>query len=270
MTEALVLLTVQAGVATLSFNDAPRLNPLSDGLLDDSLRALQRVRDDRSIRALVLTAHGRGFCVGADLTALATGTASADAPGGLGQTVGHMMEQRGNPLVLALRELPVPVLCAVNGVAAGGGVGIALAADIVIAARSAYFYLPFVPALGLVPDMGCVWFMQRSLGHARTLALSLLGDKLSAEQAAQWGLIWACVDDARLHDEAQALATRLAGLPADAIVEARALMQHAQTHPLIAQLGYEATRQRELIEGEAFAEGLRAFGQKRRPVFAGR
>lgn len=157
-----------------------------------------------------------------------------------------------------------------QGPAAGGGVGVALAADIVIAARSAYFMLPFVPALGLVPDLGSAWFMPRAIGMARSVGLALLGERLSAEQAAQWGLIWACVDDAALANETARVAARLAALPAHGIVETRALFAAAATNDFARQLAYERDRQRELIERKCFAEGVSAFLGKRRPVFAGR
>jgi 2-(1,2-epoxy-1,2-dihydrophenyl)acetyl-CoA isomerase len=180
------------------------------------------------------------------------------------------MAEHGNPLIAALRALPVPVVSAVQGAAAGGGVGLALAADIVVAARSAYFYLPFVPALGLVPDMGSSWFLPRAIGHARALGLTLLGDKLPAQQAADWGLIWSCVDDDKLHDEVRAIAARLAALPANAIGETRALFEASRENGLDRQLALERERQQVLIDGEAFAEGVRAFGERRKPVFRGR
>ena len=274
MTESAVRFDVSEAVATLSFNLPARMNPLTPALLSGALAALQRVRDDTSIRALVLTATGKGFCVGADLSALGNskpaGQGGADASPGLGDHVARLMDEGGTPLVTGLRTLPVPVVCALNGAAVGGGVGIALAADIVVAARSAYFSLPFVPALGLVPDMGCAWVMSRTVGRARSVGLTLLGDRVSAEQAAQWGLIWACVDDDRLADEAVGLARRLAALPAHAVAETRALHDAAEAHTLPEQLTYERERQRVLANGPDFAEGLRAFAEKRRPVFGGR
>jgi len=162
------------------------------------------------------------------------------------------------------------VVCAVNGVAAGGGVGLALAADVVVAARSAYFYLPFVPALGAVPDMGASWALPRAVGRARALGLALLGDKLDAPRAADWGLVWACVDDGALMEEAWTLATRLAAMPAHAVAEARALFAASERNNLAQQLALERERQAQLIDGEAFAEGMRAFIERRPPVFRGR
>jgi 2-(1,2-epoxy-1,2-dihydrophenyl)acetyl-CoA isomerase len=261
---------VAEGIATLTLNEAGRMNPLDAPLIQGCLDALQRVRDDRSVRALVLAARGRAFSVGADLSDLQPRDASRPGGESLGQYVGRLMAEHGNPLIAALRALPVPVVCAVQGAAAGGGVGLALAADIVMAARSAYFYLPFVPALGLVPDMGSSWFLPRAVGHARALGLTLLGDKLSAQQAADWGLIWACVEDDKLHEAVRTVALRLASLPAHAIAETRALFEASRKNDLAAQLGFERERQQELIDGEAFAEGVRAFGARGKPVFRGR
>jgi 2-(1,2-epoxy-1,2-dihydrophenyl)acetyl-CoA isomerase len=271
MTHEAVLFDVKEGIATLSFNVADRLNPLTPELLTGALAALERVHADTTIRVLVIRAEGKAFCVGADLAALGAAKPNGDAaPSSLGDQVAELMDTGGNPLVMGLRELPVPVVCAVQGAVAGGGVGVALAADIVIAAKSAYFYLPFVPALGIVPDMGCAWFMARALGPARTVGLTLLGDRLSAEQAAQWGLIWACVDDAALGGEVARIATRLAALPAHAATETRALYRVAESNTVAEQLVYERERQRELIDGPCFAEGVAAFVGKRRPAFPGR
>ncbi len=269
-----VLFDVKSGIATLAFNEADRMNPLTPALLSGALAALARVREDASIRVLVVTGKGRGFCVGADLSAMSTGETvdpgMAAAGTSLGDQVAALMDGGGMPFVTGLRELPVPVVCALNGAVVGGGVGIALAADVVIAARSAYFYLPFVPALGLVPDMGAAWFITRAIGHARSVGLTLLGDRLSAEQAAGWGLIWACVDDAALTEEVGRVARRLAALPAHAALETRALHGVVDSSTLGQQLVYERNRQRELVDGACFAEGVAAFVGKRRPVFPGR
>jgi 2-(1,2-epoxy-1,2-dihydrophenyl)acetyl-CoA isomerase len=181
-----------------------------------------------------------------------------------------MMADAGNPLVTGLRTLPVPVVCAVNGAAAGGGVGLALAADIVIAARSAFFYLPFAPALGLVPDLGASWTLPRAVGRARALGLTLLGNKLSAQEAAQWGLIWSCVDDAALADESRQIATRLARLPVHATHEVRELYRASEDNSLQEQLALEMQRQSALADRPAFAEGVRAFLEKRKPRFPSR
>ena len=266
MANDLVQLAISDGVATLTLNDPAHLNPLGMPLLQAALQALAQVQQDSHVRALVLRGAGRGFCVGADL-----GTFAAEpSPAARAETVHALLEQGGNPLVLALNRLPMPVLCAVHGPVAGGGVGLALAADVVIAAKSAFFYLPFVPALGLLPDMGAAWFLQRVLGPARTKALVLMGDRLSATQAADWGLIWRCVDDDALADETARLAQRLAALPAHAAPEVRALLRAADGNELPAQLAFESQRQRELMAGAAFDEGLQAFLARRVPSFPGR
>lgn len=270
MTEACVLFETVDHVAVVTLNEAERMNPLTEGVQAGLLEALARIRADTSIRAMLLTARGRGFCVGADLKDFSRRAAELPEGDSLGRYVGRMMETGGNAIVHGLATLPVPVVCAVNGAAAGGGFGIALAADVVIAARSAIFYLPFVPALGIVPDMGAGWTLVRSVGRARALALALTGEKLPAEKAAQWGMIWDCVDDAALHDEAMRLARRLAELPGHAIDETRSLFDAAETHGLADQLALERERQERLIDGESFTEGVRAFVERRKPVFRGR
>lgn len=270
MTAPSVLFEVQDGIATLTLNEGASLNPLKESLQRGWLDGLQRVRDDTSIRALIVTATGRGFCVGADLVDFKRRAAELPAGDSLGAYVGRMMDDTGNPIAQGMRTLPVPVVCAINGAAAGGGFGLALAGDMVLAARSAYFYLPFVPALGVVPDMGAVWTAMRAVGRARALGLTLTGQKLTAEQAAAWGLIWACVDDDQLQAEARKLATQLAQLPGDAIEETRALFAAAERNTFEQQLKLERDRQAELINGPSFQEGVQAFAERRKPVFRGR
>ena len=263
MTDA-VLFDLHEGVATLTLNEPDRLNPLSDRVVAGLLDSLQRVREDVAVRAVRVTGQGRGFCVGADLADLATRGAGRAS---IGEHVGKLMEEGGNLVIAGLRALPVPVVCAVNGPAAGGGVGLALAADITLAARSAFFYLPFVPSLGLVPDMGSSWFLTRTIGHARALGLALTGERLSAERAAAWGLIWDCVDDDQLAAHSAGMAARLAALPPDAIAEARALFAASERQTLAAQLTLERERQQELLDGPCFVEGLTAFRERRQPRF---
>lgn len=268
--EASVLFEVQEGVALATLNEAAHMNPLTEGIQAGLREAIARVHEDRSVRAMLLTAKGRGFCVGADLQDFAKRAGSMPPGQTLGGYVGRMMEASGNRIIADLHSLPVPLVCAINGAAAGGGVGLALAGDMVIAARSAYFYLPFVPSLGIVPDMGSTWVMPRAVGRARALGLSLTGEKLSADKAAAWGLIWDCVDDAQLQPEGMRLARRLAALPAHAIAEARAIFAASEANTLEQQLTFERERQEVLIDGESFAEGVRAFGERRKPGFRGR
>jgi len=268
----LVRYAVEDGVARLTLDDAARMNPLSPQLLRGCLEALDAVRADASVRVLLLAANGRGFCAGADLAAMGASLSQSPEPGqpSLGAQTARLLDDGGHPLVRGLRALPVPVVCAMHGPVAGGGVGLVLAADVVVAARSSYFYLPFVPGLGLVPDMGSVWFLQRAAGRARTSAFALLGDRLQAEQAVQWGVIWRCVDDDALAAEVSGIVRRLAALPAHAVRELRALQAHAESADLDAQLDYERDRQHALIDQPEFAEGVRAFLERRAPVFGGR
>lgn len=254
------------GIATLTLNEASQMNPITTGMQQGCLQALERVREDRSVRALILTGSGKAFCAGANLADFDPDY-PADPSRSAGQAIGEMMAKTGNPLVMGLRTLPVPVVCAVNGAAAGGGVGLALAADIVIAARSAYFYVPFAPSLGLVPDLGASWALPRAVGRARALGLTLLGNRLSAAEAAQWGLIWACVDDAALADESRQIATRLSHLPVHAIDEVRELYRASEGNSLQEQLALEMNRQAVLADQPTFAEGVRAFLEKRKPRF---
>ncbi len=255
-------------IAILTLDNPARLNPISATLQASLLRALADVAADNSIRALVLTGAGRAFCSGADL---AGGISASNADGkSAGNRAADAMHAVTNRMVLDLRALPLPVVCAVNGVAAGGGLGLALAGDVVLAARSAYFYLPFMARLGIVPDVGSTWFYQRLLGSGRAAALTLLGDKLPADKAAAWGLVWDCVDDDQLMPQALATARKLATLPAHAALETRRAFDAAATSSLADQLAYEAERQRVLIDRPEFAEGVAAFLAKRAPVFAPR
>lgn len=270
MTDASVLYEVADGVATMTLNDTARMNPLSVAVQRGILDGLQRVRDDSAVRALLLTARGKGFCVGADLADFAARARDMVPGDTLGRFVGRMMEETGNPIVTGLRSLPVPVICAVNGPAAGGGVGLALAGDLVIAARSAYFYLPFVPALGIVPDLGSSWVLPRAVGRTRAIGLTLTGDRLSAEKAVDWGLIWACVDDGEIQAEGHRLARQLASLPAHAITEVRSLFAQSATATFEKQVALERERQTCLIDSESFLEGMKAFGERRKPSFRGR
>jgi 2-(1,2-epoxy-1,2-dihydrophenyl)acetyl-CoA isomerase len=263
MSEETVLASERHGaVALLRLNIPARLNPLTMTLQQALRAALAELSEDRTVRALLITGTGKAFCVGADL-----GSMSPPENGSLGAQTADAMESLSNRLLEDLRTLPFPVVSAVNGACAGAGVGVALAADVVLAARSAYFYLPFMPRLGIVPDLGTTWFLERSVGRARAVAMSLLGERLGAEQAAQWGLVWQCVDDADLPAQALAVAQRLAALPAHAAQEIREVYELAGRQTLGEQMRSEAERQRELIDRPTFTEGVQAFLGKREPVF---
>lgn len=267
MTASPILFERDGDVAIITLNEAAKLNALSLDLQRQLRARLAEVREDRSVRALLLTGAGKAFCLGADIST--EGPMSPGTPG-LGQRTADLMHELSNRIVTDLRALPVPVVVALNGAAAGAGVGIALAADIVVAARSAYFYLPFVPRLGLLPDLGATWFLTRLLGRARASALTLLGERLPAKTAADWGLIWSCADDERLREEALTLTQRLARLPASRALEARRAFDAGFANTLDEQLVYETSRQRELLEQPEFAEGVQAFLARREPVFGSR
>lgn len=267
-TYAQLQFTRDGDIAILTLDNPARLNPISHTLQNSLVQALADVAADTTIRALVLTGAGRAFCSGADL---ASGISTPDPQGRTpGNRAADTMHALTNKMVLDLRALPMPVVCAINGVAAGGGLGLALAGDVVLAARSAYFFLPFMAKLGIVPDVGSTWFYQRLLGSGRAAALTLLGDRLPAEKAAAWGLVWDCVDDADLMPQALATARKLATLPAHAALETRRAYDAAATNSLADQLAYEAERQRVLIDRPEFAEGVAAFLAKRPPNFAPR
>lgn len=257
-----ILLDVADGIATLTFNLPQTRNGLTTPLAEDVTAALKQLAERDDVRALILTGAGQSFCAGANL-----GNSKPDPSVSAGQRGAKTMEELYNPMILALQNFPLPIVSAVNGAAAGAGVSIALAADVVVAARSAFFLMPFLPRLGIVPDLGATWFVPEHIGRARALGLSLLGDRLPAEKAEQWGLIWACVDDAALMEEARKYATRLAKNPPHAALEARRALDKAKEQDLAAQLSYEAGRQRELLDLPSFAEGVQAFFEKREPVF---
>jgi 2-(1,2-epoxy-1,2-dihydrophenyl)acetyl-CoA isomerase len=258
-----ILFELADGVARLTLNRPDRLNSFNVDMHAEVREALQRVRDDASCRVLVLTGAGRGFCAGQDLGDRAVSPASGATD------LGESIELRYKPLVLALRSLPKPVIAAVNGVAAGAGANIALACDLVIAARSASFIQSF-SKLGLVPDSGGTWSLPRLVGQARAIGLAFLGDKLSAEQAAQWGLIWRCVDDAELPAVVDQLARQLAVAPTRGLARTKDAIYSAGQRTLEQQLDVERDYQRELGFSADYAEGVAAFIEKRTPKFTGR
>ena len=233
---SMVRIDMQDTVACITLNRPEVLNALSRELAEQAIAALKDAQA-RGARAIVLTGAGRAFSTGADLTGF--DQLRQKAAGAVPAAIGRDMREVLNPLTQAIAESPVPVVCAVNGPCAGGSVGVALAADLVIAARSSYFLIPQVAHLGIVPDLGATWFMPRQAGRARALGAMLLGDRIGAEQAAAWGLIWSCVDDTALMGEALRLAQRLAGVPPDAVCATRRLVDAAPRTSLIEQLEVE-------------------------------
>jgi 2-(1,2-epoxy-1,2-dihydrophenyl)acetyl-CoA isomerase len=262
MTYQNILFDVQGGIARLTLNRPDKLNSFNTSMHTEVRDALSRLAKEGA-RVLVLSGAGRGFCAGQDLGDRAV------APSGARVDLGESIERNYKPLILALRDLPMPVIAAVNGVAAGAGANIALACDLVIAAKSASFVQAFC-RLGLVPDSGGTWFLPRLVGNARALGLAMLGDKLTAEQAAQWGLIWRCVEDAELTGVVDQLATRLAAAPTLGLARTKQAIHASWSRTLDQQLDVERDFQRELGYSADFVEGVAAFTQKRDPKFVGR
>ena len=260
---ASVLVSVEAGVETITLNRPEKLNALNPEMHQRLREALERAADEAEIRAVLLTGAGRGFCTGQDLAErdVSPGAAPIDLSVSLGS---HY-----NPLVRRLRALPKPIVCAVNGVAAGAGANIALACDIVLAARSASFVQAF-SRLGLVPDAGGSYFLPRLVGTARAMGLALLAEKISAEQAEQWGLIWKALDDDQLAAQAAALAARLASGPTKGYGLLKKALYASAGNSLDAQLDLERDLQREAGFSEDYREGVSAFKEKRPPRFKGR
>jgi 2-(1,2-epoxy-1,2-dihydrophenyl)acetyl-CoA isomerase len=263
MAYAHILLSITGGVARLTLNRPERLNSFNDAMHAEVRDALAVLQVDESVRVLVLTGAGRGFCAGQDLGDRAV------APGDPAVDLGASIERNYRPLVLALRALPLPVICAVNGVAAGAGANLALACDIVVATRSASFIQAF-SRIGLVPDSGGTYFLPRLVGDARAIGLAMLGDKLSATDAAAWGLIWQCVDDDKFAAEVDALASKLAAAPTRALAAIKDTLRASPRNSLEAQLDLERDVQRDLGRSADYREGVAAFLGKRPPQFRGR
>jgi 2-(1,2-epoxy-1,2-dihydrophenyl)acetyl-CoA isomerase len=262
-----ILASQSAAVLTITLNRPQALNSFNSDMHELLLAELNRASGDANVRCVVLTGAGRGFCAGQDLADpmaapdLTTGAAPKD--------IGNLIEKFYAPLVQRLQSMPIPVIAAVNGVAAGAGANIALGCDLVLAARSASFIQAF-SKIGLIPDAGGTWLLPRLAGRARALGMALLGDKLPAEEAERIGLIWKCVDDAALMEEAQALANRLAGMPVKALVATRKALDAAQNMSMDEALENEARLQRDLGNAPDYTEGVSAFLNKRAPVFKDR
>lgn len=261
MTYEHILLDVSEGVATLTINRPQVLNAMCQQTLAEMLDALAAISKGWKVRALLLTGAGRAFSSGADLQAM-DGEGDDPPDRGLG------LEKGFNPVLEALNALPFPVITAVNGGAAGGGCGFALAGDIVIAARSAYFLQPFAN-IGLVPDVGATWLLPRLAGRARAMGMMMLAERIPAQTALEWGLIWQVVEDYELMDTARALARHLATGPTKSYALMRQAVAKAATMTFREALAAERIDQRTAGQTADHAEGVTAFLEKRTPRFSG-
>lgn len=259
-----ILFEITDGIARLTLNRPDKLNSFTGEMHAELRDALDAIHADRSARVLVLTGAGRAFCAGQDLA----DPDMAKQAGGAMPDIGNVVEKNYKPLVMRLQNLRVPTIAAVNGIAAGAGASVALACDLVVAAKSASFLQAF-SKIGLVPDTGSTWFLPQRVGMARAMGLALLADKLPAEKAAEWGLIWAAWDDAEFGARVDAMAAQLAAMPTKALVRTRQAMHAAPGHTLEQQLSFEGGFMRELGWSRDYAEGVAAFMEKRTPKFTG-
>jgi 2-(1,2-epoxy-1,2-dihydrophenyl)acetyl-CoA isomerase len=260
MTYDKITLTKAQGLATLTLNAPDKLNAVSRKMIAEIKQAWEEIGADGSVRAVLLTGNGRGFCAGADLS---------DPDRKNDADSGSALDKFFNPVIRTMRTLPKPIVAAVNGVAAGVGMSFALASDIAIAAKSASFLQAFA-RIGLLPDGGSTWFLPRLVGEQRARALAMLAPQISAEQAKQWGLIWDVVEDTQLMPTASELAQRLANGPTQSLARIKDAMNRAAQNNLSQQLDIERDFQRELGRTEDFREGVTAFLAKRKAEFKGK
>ncbi|MSQ87852.1 MAG: 2-(1,2-epoxy-1,2-dihydrophenyl)acetyl-CoA isomerase [Betaproteobacteria bacterium] len=256
-----ILVAVEAGVQRITLNRPEKLNAFNPAVHQGLADAMTRAETDATIRCLLITGAGRGFCAGQDLT-----ERDMKAVGPI--DLGSGLETWYHPLIKRMRALPKPIICAVNGVAAGAGANFALACDIVLAARSASFIQAFVK-IGLVPDCGGSYFLPRLAGTQRAMALAMTGERLSAEDAERYGIVWKIVDDDKLAQESMALASRLAAGPTRSLGFIKQAMYASVDNTLAAQLDLERDLQREIGKGGDYREGVTAFLEKRKPDFKG-
>ena len=255
-----VLVSLDAGVLRVTLNRPDTLNAFTTAMHAGLAAAMMRAESEPAVRCVLITGAGRGFCAGQDLSERDMNAKDIDLGGGL--------DARYNPLVRRMRALEKPIISAVNGVAAGAGANLALACDLVIAARSASFIQAFVK-IGLVPDCGGTYFLPRLAGMQRAMALAMTGDRLSAEDAERWGLIWKCVDDSAFKGESEKVALTLASGPTRSLGLIKKAMYASAGNSLSAQLDLERDLQREVGKGKDYREGIASFLEKRKPQFTG-
>lgn len=275
-TQAVVLESIEDGVATLTLNRPNVLNAMGGGILESLVVKLEQIAADETVRVLVLTGAGRGFCAGADLAESSSGPTTQAGEGAdlseeqkleaMGDATAEGMDSIFHPAIKALMNFPIPTVARINGVAAGAGIGLALACDITIAAHSASFVSTFAPRLGLVPDLGAGWQMARRVGRARAMGMAMLGDKIRAEQAADWGLVWQAVPDEELDAAVAVVTDRLRKTSANAMVRTRELIDDAVGRGMDDQLDAERDHQRVLVPIN-MGPAAQAFINKTEPEF---
>lgn len=258
-----ILFSINKGIALITLNRPDQLNSFNSQMHDEMRSALKQVEKDMSVRVLVITGAGRGFCAGQDLSDRNV------APGAHTPDLGDSLEKRYNPMVRKIKALPMPVICAVNGVAAGAGANIALACDIVLAAKSASFIQAFCK-LGLIPDSGGTWSLPKTLGMARAKGLALLGDKVSAEQAEAWGMIWRAIDNERFMDEVMQMAHHFSTQPTKGLALIKRALHASEETSFDEQLDLERDLQRLAGRSSDYQEGVAAFIEKRPANFTGK
>lgn len=257
----IVLTAVDGGVATITLNRPDSLNSATAEMADTVRGALDEIANNPAVRCVVITGEGRAFCAGQDLRDPVVDTTGSEPP-----DLGALLADHYAPLVQRIASMPVPVMAAVNGVAAGAGANLALSCDIVVAKESASFIQAFIK-IGLIPDVAGTWLLPRLVGRARALGLGMLGDKIPAAEAERIGLIWRCVPDDDFDAEVASIAARLAASPSDAIAETRRLVDAATHIDLATALDLEAEAQQALGRGTNFAEGVSAFLERREANF---
>lgn len=255
--------TCEQGIGRITLNRPERLNCLDAECMAELLRAVDAASNEEGLRVLVLAAEGRAFSAGQDLRDPSMQPVDGRAP-----ELGRIIDRHFRPLVMRLQELPVPTLAAVNGAAVGGGAGLALACDLVVAARSAYFQFPFAK-IGLSPDTGTTWQLARRIGITRALGLTLLGERLTADVAAQWGLIWEATEDQKFEERVAAMASQLAVSATRSLLRTRQLVQAAVSNTLDSQLRLESWSIAEMGRTADYREGVSSFLEKRAARFSG-